>query len=185
MPRGIQGHIAFYVKDLDGTVAQWKKLLAILDPGMVEQEPAYQTAHEGDDQVRVATFVNPNGLELQFVSPRKMADDPNAVDRLDHIYFATPDLEEKFEQVKKAGFRINAFSLTDEEPADKVTDGAGIIDMYTTKGEKKPLDWQKWFLVPMPGPVAVEVALPYQPVDGIWEPVENYSPDERYGALAK
>lgn len=185
MPRGIQGHIAFYVKDLDGAVAQWKKLFAILDPGLVEQEPAFQTAHEGDDEVRVATFVNPNGLEFQFVSPRKMANDPNAVDRLDHIYFATPDLESKFEEVKKAGFRVHAFALDDAEPTDKLTSGAGIIDMYNTKGEKQPLDWQKWFLVPMPGPVAVEVALPYQPVDGVWEQVDNYSPDERYGALKK
>ena len=185
MPRGIQGHIAFYVKDLDGTVAQWKKLLAILDPGMVEQEPAYQTAHEGDDLVRVATFVNPNGLELQFVSPKKMADDPNAVDRLDHIYFATPDLEEKLEQVKEAGFRIHGFSLNDEEPTDKLTSGEGIIDMYTTKGEKKPLDWQKWFLVPMPGNVCAEVALPYRPVDGRWDPIENFSPEESYGAAAE
>ena len=78
MPKGIQTHIAFYVKDLDNTVSQWTRLLSILDPEMVKQEPCYQTAGEGDSLVRVATFVNPNGLELQFVSPKKFAEDPDA-----------------------------------------------------------------------------------------------------------
>ena len=41
MPRGIQTHVAFYVKDLDETVRKWKKLLAILDPEV--RNP--QTAH--------------------------------------------------------------------------------------------------------------------------------------------
>ena len=185
MPRGIQTHVAFYVKDLDETVRKWKKLLAIIDPAMVEYEPAYQTAGEGENLTRVATFINPNGLELQFVSPKKFADDPNAQDRVDHIHFATPDLDEKFEAVRKAGFKIHALALDDPEPTDKLTHSAGLIDMYNTKGEKKPMNWQRWFLVPMPGNVCAEVALPYNPVDGVWEPIEQFSPDERYGSATK
>lgn len=182
MPRGIQTHVAFYVKDLDAAVEKWKRLLAILDPEMVKREPAYQEAGEPGSRTRVATFINPNGLELQFVCPKHFADDPDAQDRVDHIHFAITDIDDKFEEVRKAGFRINAFGLEDPEPTDKPTQSSGIIDMYDTKGEVKPMEWQKWFLVPMPGNVCAEVALPYNPVDGVWEPIENYSPDERYGA---
>lgn len=176
MPRGIQTHVAFYVKDLDETVKKWKKLLAILDPEMVRYEPAYLEAGEGEDLVRTVTFVNPNGLELQFVCPKKFADDPNTQDRVDHIHFATTDVEGKFEAVVKAGFRINPLGLDDPEPTDKITHAKGIL---------KGLDWQKWFLVPMPGNVCAEVALPYNPVNGVWEPVDKYSPDESYGGGAQ
>lgn len=173
MPRGIQTHIAFYVKNLEETVDKWKQLLAILDPEMVKQEPAYQVAGEGDDQTRVATFVNPNGLELQFVCPKRFADDPNSVDRVDHIHFATTDVEGKFKEVREAGFRTNGYALDDPTPTETIIHSEGII---------QDLDWQKWFLVPMPGNVCAEVALPYRPVDGRWEPIENFSADERYGA---
>jgi len=181
MPRGMQTHVAFYVKNFEDTVAKWKKLLAILDPGMVEREPAYQEAGEGLDLTRVATFINPNGLELQFVWSQRYADDPNTVDRVDHIHFATTDLEEKLEKVKEAGFRINAYALTDPEPTDRLTSSAGLITMFNNQGEPVPMDYQKWFLVPMPGNVCAEVAYPYNPVNGVWEPIENYSRDERYG----
>jgi len=181
MPRGMQTHVAFYVKNFDDTVAKWKKLLAILDPEMVEREPAYQEAGEGLDLTRVATFINPNGLELQFVWSQRYQDDPNTVDRVDHIHFATPDVDEKLEQCKAAGFRINALALDDPEPTDKLTHSSGLITMFDKQGNKVPMDFQRWFLVPMPGNVAAEVALPYEPVNGVWEPIENYSRDERYG----
>jgi len=181
MSRGMQTHVAFYVKNLDESVAQWKKLLAILDPDVVEREPAYQEAGEGLDLTRVATFVNPNGLEFQFVWSQRYQDDPNTVDRIDHIHFATVDVEDKFEQIRDAGFRVNAYTLTDAEPTDSVISSEGLITMYDRQGNTAPMDWQKWFLVPMPGNVAVEVARPYQAVNGIWEPIENFSRDERYG----
>ena len=103
------------------------------------------------------------------------------MDRVDHIHFATTDLEDKLEKVKEAGFRINAYALTDPEPTDKLTSSKGLITMFDNDGKAVPMDYQKWFLVPMPGNVCAEVAYPYEPVNGIWEPIENYSRDERYG----
>jgi len=172
MPRGMQTHINFYVKDLDDTVEKWTKLLSILDPEIAKRKPVYLASGEGDNATRTATFVNPNGLEFQFTSSVAFAKDPNFVDHVDHIHFATVDIEEKFEAIKAAGFRINPFSLNDANEATGVTSAEGVMP---------EVEWQKWFLVPMPGPVAVEVALPYQPVNGEWKPIENWSPDERYG----
>jgi len=172
MPRGVQTHVNFYVKDLDDTVAKWTKLFEILDPEIAQREPVYLDAGEGDRASRTATFVNPNGLEFQFTSSPAFAKDPNFVDHIDHIHFATVDLEQKFAELTEAGFRINPLSLNDPEPATGVTSAEGLMEQVS---------WQKWFLVPMPGPVAVEVALPYEPVAGEWKPVENWSRDERYG----
>jgi len=172
MPRGMQTHINFYVKDLDDTVAKWKKLFAILDPDVVTCEPVYLEGGEGDSATRTATFVNPNGLEFQFTSSAAFAKDPNFVEHVDHVHFATLDVEGKFEEIRKAGFRINPLTLNDPEPAESVTSGADVLEQVA---------WQKWFLVPMPGNVAAEVALPYEPVDGEWKPIENWSRDDRYG----
>jgi len=172
MPRGMQTHVNFYVKDLDDTVEKWTKLLSILDPDAVARKPVYLDSGEGDLATRTATFVNPNGLEFQFTCCVAFAKDPNFVDHVDHIHFATVDVEGKFEELRKAGFRCTPNTLQDEEEATEVTSAENILP---------EVPWQKWFLVPMPGNVAVEVALPYNPVEGEWEPVENWSRDERYG----
>ena len=172
MPRGMQTHVNFYVKDLDDAVSKWTKLFAILDPEVAQRKPVYLNSGEGDTATRTATFVNPNGLELQLTCSVAVAKDPNFVDHVDHIHFATVDVEGKFDAIKKAGFRINPFTLHDEEEATEVTTAEGVMP---------EVQWQKWCLGPLPGNVAVEVALPYEPVEGEWKPVKNWSPDERYG----
>jgi len=47
MPRGMQTHLAFYVKDLDNALEQWTKLLAILDPEIVKRKPVILESGEG------------------------------------------------------------------------------------------------------------------------------------------
>ena len=172
MPRGMQTHVNFYVKDLEDTVSKWSKLLAILDPEVAQREPVYLDSGEGDNATRTATFINPNGLEFQFTSSVAFAKDPNFEDHVDHIHFATVDVDEQFEAIRKAGFRVNPNRFDDPNEATEVTSGENILPQVA---------WQKWFLVPMPGNVAVEVALPYEPVAGEWKPIENWSRDERYG----
>lgn len=172
MPRGMQTHVNFYVRDLEHTVSAWKKLLEILDPEIAQREPVYLDSGDGENATRTATFINPNGLEFQFTSSAAFAKDPDFRDHVDHIHFATVDVEQKFEAIRKAGFRVNPNRLNDADEATEVTSGENILPQVA---------WQKWFLVPMPGNVAVEVALPYEPVAGEWRPIENWSRDERYG----
>lgn len=172
MPRGKQSHIAFYVKDLDDTLEKWTKLLSILDPEMVKRKPVILESGEGELATRTATFINPHGLEFQFVSTRCFATDPNFKDYVDHICFVTPDIDEKFEELKAAGFRLTPNTLHDTEEATEITSADGIL---------RGAEWARWFIVPMPGPVGIEVATPYQPINGEWQPVENWSRDERYG----
>ena len=175
MPRGLQTHVSFYVKDLGQAVQQWAKLLAILDPDVVKQPPVIFESGEGELLTRTATLVNPNGLEFQFVSTKCFADDPDFVDYLDHIHFATNDLDGKFDELREAGFRINPNTLLDAEEATVVTSGEGVLP---------GAEWTRWFIVPMPGPIGVEVASPYRPKDGVWHPIENWCRDEKYGAEA-
>jgi len=173
MPRGMQTHLAFYVKDLDNALEQWTKLLAILDPEVVTRKPVILESGEGDLFTRTATFVNPYGLEFQFVCTKCFADDPNFVDYLDHICFSTIDMDGKFKELKDAGFKITPNTLMDTEEATQVTSAEGIL---------KGAEWARWFIVHMPGPVGVEVATPYLPVNNTWQPIkENWSRDATYG----
>ena len=76
MPSGPLAHICLLVKDLDQAVADWSKILGILDPAQLEQQLVRYDGFEGaeageggDDRMDWATFVNPGGSEIQLMAP--------------------------------------------------------------------------------------------------------------------
>jgi methylmalonyl-CoA/ethylmalonyl-CoA epimerase len=158
MPSGPFAHVCFLVRDLDKAIEDWTKILAELDPAQLEQ-PIVRYEHfvAGEDEMAWATFVNPNGSEIQLMQPlndgplgRRLAKHGEGVH---HLCFTTPDLPGSVKRLSQAGL-----SLTSEELAQDTN-----------------MPWQWWtFISPQSthGPL-VEVAYPYRPVDGTWEPGER------------
>ena len=105
-----------------------------------------------------ATFVNPQGTEIQLLCPlndgplgRRLA---KRGEHVHHICFTSPDLP---------GRRGTARPRTG-------------IKLTSTELQNDPkIPWQHWtFISPESshGPL-VELAYPYRPVDGTWEPGEG------------
>jgi len=155
---GPLAHICLLVKDLDQAVEHWTKILEVLDPGqLVEPIVREDYFKSGEDEMAWATFSNPNGTEIQLMQPlnedgplgRRLARRGEGVH---HICFTTPELRESIEQLEESG-----------------------ITLTTKRVWQDPgLPWQWWtFIAPESthGPL-VEVAHPYRPVNGKWEPGE-------------
>lgn len=158
MPAGPLAHICMLVRDLDRAVEDWRKILAALDPGQLE-EPIVRVERweAGGDVMSSATFVNPRGTEIQLLCPlndgplgRRLARHGEGVH---HICFTAPDLPEAVGRLAASGVELTSEELQ-HDPS---------------------LPWQYWtFIKPATahGPL-VEVAYPYRPVDGRWEPGEG------------
>jgi methylmalonyl-CoA/ethylmalonyl-CoA epimerase len=161
MPRGPLAHICFLVRDLDQAVSDWQEILAELDPAQLEEPIVrYDRFAAGDDEMAWATFVNPDGCEIQLLAPlndgplgQRLAKHGEGVH---HVCFTTPDLPGAVRRLAERGI-----ALTSEELA-----------------QDPQLAWQYWtFIAPRSshGPL-IEVAYPYVPVDGRWEPGERVTP---------
>ena len=97
MPAGPLAHICLVVSDLDQALADWRTILAELDPGQLD-EPVVLVEHweAGEDVMSSATFVNPQGTEIQLLCPlndgplgRRLA---KRGEHVHHICFTSPDL---------------------------------------------------------------------------------------------
>jgi methylmalonyl-CoA/ethylmalonyl-CoA epimerase len=158
MPAGPLAHICLVVADLDQALADWRAILEELDPGQVE-EPVVVTEQweAGEDVMSSATFVNPNGTEIQLLCPlndgplgRRLA---KRGEHVHHICFTAPDLPEAVGRLEKRGIKLTSTELQNDPK----------------------IPWQHWtFISPESSHgTLVELAYPYRPVDGVWEPGEG------------
>ena len=155
MPGGPFAHVCLLVKDLEQSIENWTKILSVFDPGQLERQIVRQRWESGDDVMEVATFVNPNGCEIQLLSP---VNDEGPVARrlakygegVHHLYFTHRDLPQAVEELDGQGIKLAGKELASDAE----------------------MPWQAWtFVSPeSSGGIFVELAYPYDPVDGKWEP---------------
>jgi methylmalonyl-CoA/ethylmalonyl-CoA epimerase len=158
MPGGPFAHVCFLVKDLDKAIDDWTKILSVFDPGQLEQKIVRQHWESGDDIMEAATFVNPDGCEIQLLTA--LNDDGPVGRRLakhgegiHHLCFTHPNLQEAVDELDAKGVKLTSTTLVGDPE----------------------MPWQAWtFVKPESshGPF-VELAYPYTPVDGRWEPGEG------------
>lgn len=160
MPSGPLAHVCLLVEDLDRAIADWTKLLDILDPSQVEEQIVRYDAFEGgEDRMRWATFVSHSGAEIQLMEPdrdsplgRRLA---KHGEHVHHICFTTDDPDATSRRLAEAG--LSTSGQVSEDPT---------------------MPWQRWTWV-LPDSAhgtLVEVARPYVAVAGKWE---SASPSER------
>jgi methylmalonyl-CoA/ethylmalonyl-CoA epimerase len=153
MPSNAIAHICLLVKDLDTAVADWEKILKVLDPGQLEEPIVrYEDFEAGDDSMRWATFVSHTGPEIQLMEPgpdtplgRRLVTHGEGVH---HICFTTPDVPLVMEQLQDEG-----------------------VELKTTEVFNDPrMPWQEWSWIPPRAThgTLVEVARPYRAVNGTW-----------------
>src|ERR1700730_18571478 len=98
MPSGPIAHISFLVKDLDQSIATWRTILGVLDPGQLEKQIVrYDEFDGGGDKMKWATFVSKHGVEIQLMQPDPVSHLGKRLakhgDHVHHICITTPDVE--------------------------------------------------------------------------------------------
>jgi methylmalonyl-CoA/ethylmalonyl-CoA epimerase len=155
MPGGAFAHVAFLVRDLEKAIEDWTKILSVFDPAQVEQPIVRQRWASGEDVMEVATFANPGGCEIQLVMP--VSEDGPVARRLatygegvHHLCFTHANLPEAVKELDAKGIRLTSTELSGDEATP----------------------WQAWtFVSPASSNgLLIELAYPYRPVDGHWEP---------------
>jgi methylmalonyl-CoA/ethylmalonyl-CoA epimerase len=152
MPSGPLAHVCLVVRDLDAALEDWSKILGVLDPRQLDQQVVrYEGFEGGEDRMRWATFVSPHGAEMQFIEP---APDTPMGKRLEqhgehvhHICFTTPDPAGAAERLRAEGIGTSEELNTDPQ-----------------------MPWQAWTWVHRDSAhgTLVEIARPYEAVDGRW-----------------
>jgi methylmalonyl-CoA/ethylmalonyl-CoA epimerase len=158
MPGGPLAHICFVVRDLDRAVEDWTKILGVLDPAQLAEKVVRVDRWEaGGDIMSSATFVNPAGCEIQLLCP--LNDGPlgkrleKRGEHVHHVCFTSPDLPNAVAKLAESGIELTSTELQ-HDPA---------------------VPWQYWtFISPASSHgTLVELAYPYEPVDGEWLPGEG------------
>lgn len=158
MPAGPLAHICFLVRDLDRALADWKAILEELDPAQLEQPVVLVDRWEaGEDVMSSATFVNPNGSEIQLLCP--LNDGPlkrrleKHGEHVHHVCFTSPELPAAVERLAARGIKLTGTELQNDPG----------------------MPWQYWTFISKESSHGglVELAYPYRPVDGVWEPGEG------------
>jgi methylmalonyl-CoA/ethylmalonyl-CoA epimerase len=164
MPGGPLAHICLVVRDLDRAVDDWKQILQELDPAQLEEPVVMVERWEaGGDVMSSATFVNPRGCEIQLLCP--LNDGPlgqrlaKRGEHVHHICFTSPDLPGAVGRLADRGIKLTSTELQHDPQ----------------------VPWQYWtFISPESSHgTLVELAYPYRPVDGVWEPGEGAPGDVR------
>jgi methylmalonyl-CoA/ethylmalonyl-CoA epimerase len=153
MPSGPFAHICLLVNDLEQAIDDWRKILSVLDPGQLEEPMVrYDDFRGGDDEMRWVTFVSRHGAEIQLVEPapgtplgRRLAKHGEGVH---HLCFTVDDVPQAARSLAEAGLDVEAENLY-RDPE---------------------LTWQHWtWILPTSAHgVLVEVARPYEAVEGKW-----------------
>jgi methylmalonyl-CoA/ethylmalonyl-CoA epimerase len=174
MPSGPFAHVCLLVKDLDQAIADWTKILGILDPKSLDERIVRYDSFSGgaDAGMRWATFVANHSTEIQFIQP---GPGTPLFERLEkkgehvhHLCFTTDDVPGAMAKLSDAGIQV-------------LNNGATYRDTEMT--------WQNWSWV---GPksahgVLIEVAAPYESRnDGKWYHAPGrFSNDNETGAAAE
>lgn len=153
MPNGPLAHICFVVKDLDESIARWTEILQVVDPGqLVEPIVRMDRFEAGGDVMRWATFVNPDGCEIQLMEPisgRLKSRLEKHGEGVHHIAFCRPDLPDVIKKLDAKGVKLTSRELS-QDPV---------------------LPWQAWtFISPESSSgLMVELAYTCRSVAGHWE----------------
>lgn len=153
MPAGPFAHVCFLVRDLNASIAQWRAILEVCDPDQLKEPIVRMDDFEaGGDIMSWATFVNPNGSEIQLMQPKSgplLRRLERHGEGVHHLAFCRPDLPEVVEKLDAAGVALTSKELS-QDPV---------------------LPWQAWtFVAPEAASgVLVELAYKYRAVDGRWE----------------
>jgi methylmalonyl-CoA/ethylmalonyl-CoA epimerase len=157
LPGAPLAHICFLVSDLDRAVEDWKAILEELDPAQLEEPIVIDHWESGGDVMSSATFVNPRGCEIQLLCPLNEGPLKRRLEKrgegVHHICFTAPDLPDAVQRLAAKGVKLTSTELSQDPTRD----------------------WQAWtFIAPESshGPL-IELAYPYRPVDGRWEPQEE------------
>jgi len=155
MPSGPFAHVCLLVADLDQAIADWRKILSVLDPGQLEQPIVrYDDFRGGQDEMRWVTFVSAHGAEIQLVEPapdtplgRRLAKHGEGVH---HLCFTVDDPAAAAKRLAEEGLDVDADNLYNDPE----------------------VSWQNWtWVFPKSSHgVLVEIARPYRAVDGKWHP---------------
>lgn len=161
MPSGPFAHVCLLVRDLETAVADWTKILGVLDPGQLERQLVRydEFSSEGDTGMKWATFVSDHGTEIQLIEPSPgtpLGDRLEKVgEHVHHLCFTTNDVPGAMQSMAEKGVQLMGDGKTFSDP---------------------DMDWQKWSWV---GPksahgVLIEVASPYETRDdGKWHHAPN------------
>jgi hypothetical protein len=162
------------VQDLEQAVDRWSKLLGVLDAGSLVEPPVYLHGDPGGVVSDTATFVNPDGCEIQLICPRNdpareaFGCDRRGPEFVHHIAFVTDDVPEAGRKLRAEGFKTTAFWFDDE--IEEPVSAAGL----------EGAEWNEWYMVPMEdGNVLTEIILPYTTKDSEWAPAEDWTVDKR------
>jgi methylmalonyl-CoA/ethylmalonyl-CoA epimerase len=154
MPSGPFAHVCLLVEDLDVAVADWTKILSVLDPQQLEEQLVQYDEFEGGEEgsMRWATFVSHGGAEIQLMQPspeshlgKRLA---KVGEHVHHICFTTDDPAEASRKLAEQGVAVSGDLNTDP---------------------KFPWQAWNWVLPKSTHGTLVEVARPYKAVDGGWE----------------
>lgn len=158
MPSGPIAHISFLVKDLDEAIADWSKILSVLDPGQLKRQIVrYDDFDGGGDRMRWATFVSDHGVEIQLMEPAPASKLGERLakkgEHVHHICITTPTLEKSLGELREKGLEL-----------------AGEI------AHDPSMPWQRWGWVSAKSAhgVLLEIAAPYETHDdGCWHPASG------------
>ncbi|HEY4279612.1 MAG TPA: VOC family protein [Conexibacter sp.] len=154
MPSGPFAHVCLLVEDLDQAIEDWTKILRALDPDqLAERIVRYDDFDGGGDDARWATFVSRHGAEIQLMQPT--SDSPLG------------------RRLAKHGEHVHHICFTTDDPAavSKRLAEEGLETSPETFQDEDRMPWQRWtWVLPRSAHgTLVEVARPYNAVDGRWE----------------
>ena len=161
MPSGPFAHVCMLVKDLDKAVADWTKILGVLDPGQLKEPIVrYDTFSGGADSgMKWATFVSTHGCEIQLIQPGPDTPLGKRLEKMGehvhHLCFTTADVPGALAKLSSQGIEIASNGQTFNDP---------------------DMPWQRWGWVSPKSAhgVMLEVAAPYESHhDGKWYPAET------------
>ncbi|GLU37372.1 VOC family protein [Pseudomonas sp. NBRC 100443] len=157
MPSGPFAHVCLLVHDLDQAIADWDRILDVLDPAQ-RREPIVRYedfASAADSGLRWATYVNPHGSEIQFIQPAPGTPLGRRLEKhgehVHHLCFTTQDVPGSLARLADSGIELaSRETYVDDE-----------------------MPWQRWGWVSAKSAhgVLIEVASPYESHgDGRWHP---------------
>ena len=164
MPGGPLAHICLVVSDLDRALADWRAILAELDPAQLEEPVVVVERWEaGEDVMSSATFVNPAG-------PRSSSSARSTTARSGAGCEARRARAPHLLHLARPAGRGRRGSTRNGRQADE-----------HRAPERPEGPWQHWtFISPESSHgTLVELAYPYRPVDGAWLPGEGARPVSR------
>ena len=153
MPEMRLDHLSFLVRDLDSAIEKWRGILRVLDPAQAERI-TYGAGVEGGEEMRWATFVNPNGCSIQLFEPvgdgflKKILDKRGEIAH--HVAFLSSDVDATVQELRDAEIPV----LQEENTAPDT------------------LPWLKWNFIPpdYAGGLLIEVAQRYDVEGDQWVP---------------